>query len=162
MTQRGVTGNLTHAFSSHKNRTRQTITPTVAQAGLVVSNDTDNSPNDGIQQIAAVAYGSGIIGELNDGAGSEGTSGTVAPTVAALQGLPGGSVALVAGHSGSIYKIFDGLGLDTSDARNYPRSGSGKVRDFGDIWKIQIDSQGTARLDWRVQLVAGPLRGIWR
>jgi len=56
--QRGVTGQLTHALSSHKNRTRQTITPTVLDAGLMLSDDMDSFPNDGIRQIAAVTASS--------------------------------------------------------------------------------------------------------
>ncbi len=126
------------------------------KAGLSLADDADGF-NDGIRQIAAVAYGTAEIGELNDGNGCEGTSGGVAPTVAALQGLPGGSFVLVAGHSGSIYRIFDGLGIDTIDDRYLPRDAGGKVRDFGDIWKVQISSRGDARLHWRVQLIPGPL-----
>jgi len=96
--ERGITAGLTHAFSSHKKRTLQTIV-----------------------QIAADANLTGDIDLTADGA------------------LPGGSVAVVAGHSGTIYDIMEGLGLDTSNEIRFPRDAKGKVRDFGDIWKVVIN-----------------------
>lgn len=155
-TQRGITGQLTHAFSSHKNRTRQTITP-IAAAAQNLAVDADLIPGDGIQQIPSVN-----TSELNDGSGSQGTSGTVAPTAAALLALPGGSVAVVAGHSGSIYPIMEAIGLNTmNNPANFPRKASnGKIPEFGDIWKVVLQN-GNAQLHWRVNLQPGPLVGTW-
>lgn len=148
--ERGITGQLTHAFSSHKQRTRQTIEPTVANTNL--TGDVDLMSDDGIQQLPADGT------EL----APESTSSSVSLTVAALAGLPGGSTALVAGHSGTIYKIMDDFGIDTSSPTRFPRDAKGKVRDFGDIWKMVIQSNGQAQVHWKVNLQPTRLTGTWQ
>ena len=49
-----------------------------------------------------------------------------------------------------------GLGLDTSSDRRFPRDEDGKVRDFGDIWKVviypQANGEFTTRFAYRVNL----------
>lgn len=136
-----ITSRLTHAFSSHKTRTRQTIEQIVAEAGL--TGDDDKFPNDGIQEYPVLASDGELATELNP----EGTSASEDPTVAALLNLPAGSTALVAGHSGTLYDIMAGLGLtdvcleDTAATCNedrYPINDDFKVANFGDIWKINI------------------------
>ena len=144
--RRGITDRLTHAFSSHKIRTLQTIQLIAADAGL--SNDVDLIA-DGVQQLPADGT------ELSP----ESTSPSEGPTIAALQQLAGGSVALVAGHSGTLYDIMEGLGIDTSDAEDFPRNGDGKVRDFGDVWKLVLRN-GKARLIYRRNLQPTRLMAI--
>ena len=158
--RRGITYRLTHAFSSHKKRTLQTILPTInvaMEVGVELAADNDKFAGDGIQEFPAGT-------ELNP----ESTSGSMQPLVDALQSLDGGSVVLVAGHSGTLYKIMGegdpekgitGLGIDTSSDIDFPRNEKGKVRDFGDIWKVVINTRtGVARLAWRKNLEFGKLR----
>ena len=159
--RRGITYQLTHAYSSHKKRTLQTIMPTIEvaiEAGADLAADDDKNDGDGIQEFPV--YNSMMIHatELDP----ESTSGSIQPLVDALQSLPGGSVVLAAGHSGTLYKIMGngdpdkgitGLGIDTSDGFHFPRNDDGKVRDFGDIWKVVINTNtGVAKLRWRKNL----------
>jgi len=149
----GITANVTHVFSSHKTRTRQTVEQIAADAGL--TNDADLIA-DGVQQIP-----SANTNDLDDGNGSEGTKSTVAPTVAALQALESGSVAVVAGHSGTIYPMIEALGVDISSEADFPkdtREGKeGKVPTFGDIWKLTLLDDGSVQFDSRVNLQPGAL-----
>jgi len=149
--ERGITAQLTHAFSSHKKRTLQTISQIAKDAGL--NGDVDEMSGDGVQQLPFDGT------ELSP----EKTGPSEAPTVEAILGLPGGSVAVIAGHSGTIYDIMDDLGLDTiADPVRYPRDEDDKVRDFGDIWKVVIYPYGGAQLHWAVKLDATRLSGVWR
>jgi broad specificity phosphatase PhoE len=151
----GITSRLTHAFSSHKTRTRQTIEAIVAAAGL--SGDVDKNAGDGIQENPVMNDdGTANATELDP----QSTSGSVQPTIDALVGLSAGSVALVAGHSGTLYDIMAGLGLtdvcltdtvDTCNQDRYPIDDSVKVRDYGDIWKIVLQD-GVASFAYRVNL----------
>ena len=165
-----ITSRLTHAFSSHKKRTLQTILPTVnraIEAGAILApdldNGIDNDPNassDGVQEIP-------FNMDSND-LNAESTSGSIQGLVDELQSLEPGSVVLAAGHSGTLYKIMGdgdpekgitGLGIDTSSDIDFPRNSKGKVRDFGDIWKVVINTRsGKARLAWRKNLEFGRLR----
>ncbi|NND90002.1 MAG: hypothetical protein HKN42_04000, partial [Granulosicoccus sp.] len=101
----GITDRLTHAFSSHKTRTRQTIELIVADAGL--AGDVDKNPGDGIQEYPIENGDGSAVAELNP----EGVSASVPPVIDALLSLPAGSVALVAGHSSTLYDIMAGIGL---------------------------------------------------
>jgi len=150
----GITPRLTHAFSSHKIRTRQTIEMITADAGL--SGDTDKNAGDGIQELPVSNDDGSDATELNP----ESTKGSKAPTIAALMNLSPGSVALVAGHSGTLYEIMAGLGLDdacakaavdTCDQMRYPINAKGKVKNFGDIWKITL-IDGVAEFVYRANL----------
>jgi len=149
----GITANVTHVFSSHKTRTHQTVAEIAKDAGL--ANDKDMIA-DGVQQIP-----SANTTDLDDGDGKEGTKATIKPTIAALKALDSGSVAVVAGHSGTIYKIIAGLGVDTSSEDAFPkdkRKGKeGKVPTFGDIWTISLKDDGSAEFVSRVNLQPGPL-----
>ncbi len=151
----GVTSRLTHAFSSHKTRTRQTIEAIVAAAGL--SGDIDKNAGDGIQENPVLNDdGTANATELDP----QSTSGSEQPTIDALVALPAGSVALVAGHSGTLYDIMSGLGLtdvclsdtvDTCNQDRYPIDEDAKVRDFGDIWKIVLQD-GVPSFAYRINL----------
>ena len=133
--RRGIVDELDAVYSSHKFRTYQTVLPTAAAAGLdVVQLPTGET-------------------EL-----STGTSASECPTIEAIRNAPQGSTLLVAGHSGTLYDIMgdgnddcDGLGLDTSNDNRFPKDEDGKVRDFGDLWKVVIRN-GQARFVYRVNL----------
>ena len=135
-TRRGITRKLDAVYSSHKERTRQTVAPTAAAAGLEVI----QLPMGGT--------------ELEP----EGTTPSECPTIEAILNANPGDTLLVAGHSGTLYDIMGdgnddcaGLGLDTSDDDRFPKDAKGKVRDFGDIWKITIRN-GKVRFNKRVNL----------
>lgn len=151
----GITERLTNAFSSHKIRTRQTIEQITADAGL--SGDVDKNPDDGIQEFPITNDdGTADATELDP----ESTSPSEAPVIEALLSLPAGSVALVAGHSGTLYDIMAGIGLsdvcleETVDICNqdrYPIDEDVKVKNFGDIWKVTL-ADGVASFAYRINL----------
>ncbi len=159
---------VTHVISSDKQRTRQTIVPT-AQKVKGLPTDTADGIDDGVMQLPADAANS---------PGNELTSNgkSVGPMAAAIMALPAGSVAVVAAHSGTIYKILGGsdtdgnpatgdddtvgLGIDTTVGDNYAedtlfpkKEADGKVRVFGDLWKIVINAETKeAQVEWRKSL----------
>lgn len=141
-----VTRKITHVYSSHKVRTRQTVEEIALRAGL--ENDSDLI-SDGVQQLPADGT------ELNP----QSTGPSEGPTIDAILNLQAGDVAVVAGHSGTIYDIMDGLGIDTSSGRKFPRDEDGKVRDFGDLWKVII-KDGQAYFQWRINLQPVGLRAV--
>ena len=151
----GITDRLTNAFSSHKIRTRQTIEQITADAGL--TGDVDKNPNDGIQEFPISNNdGTADATELDP----ESTSPSEAPVIEALLSLPGGSVALVAGHSGTLYDIMAGIGLTdvcleetvaTCNQDRYPIDEDFKVKNFGDIWKVTL-ADGVTSFAYRVNL----------
>jgi len=86
------------SFSSHQQRTLNTFLPTVVRAeerGASLASDHDLTV-DNVEQFPADGS------ELDP----ESASVSVRPAVDALLALPGGSLALVAGHSGTFYKIM--------------------------------------------------------
>lgn len=140
-----VTHKLDAVYSSHKERTRQTVAPTAAAAGLTVQ----QLPSDGT--------------ELEP----EGTSSSECLTLDAIANAASGDTLLIAGHSGTLYDIMGdgndtcaGLGLlkdDDASSNRFPKDAKGKVADFGDIWKVTIHN-GTARFKYRVNLQPKALR----
>ncbi len=142
----GITKHITHVYSSHKERTRQTVEEIAMRAGL--TND-DDLIMDGVQQLPADGS------ELNP----QSTGDSEEPTVDAIYQLQGGDVAVIAGHSGTLYDIMDDLGIDTSDGGDFPRDDDGKVRDFGDLWKVVIKND-EAKLRWRKNLQPVRLRTV--
>lgn len=153
--QRGIAPRVTHVVSSDKQRTRQTVQPL---AELIQSGYGDELPDgddmpDGVWQ---VPFAGDTANEVN------GNSGSVDPTVMFIQTqLQAGDVAVIAAHSGTIYKILGGdatdgtggLGIDTTqpaDSDDFPKKPSdGKVPGFGDVWKVVIKPSGVAVLKWR-------------
>ena len=138
-----ITRRIDGVISSHKRRTFQTVDPIAVDAGLSV------------QQFPVGGT------ELEP----EGTTASECPTVEAILSADPGDTLLVAGHSGTLYDIMGdtvedcsvaGLGLDTSSDRRFPRDEDGKVRDFGDIWKVviypQANGEFTTRFAYRVNL----------
>ena len=135
--RRGITSRLDKVVSSHKRRTFQTVAPTADDAGLTVM----QFPVGGTELAP------------------EGTSKSECPTIEAILDSAPGDTVLVAGHSGTLYDIMgdgnddcDGLGLDTSNDHRFPKDEDGKVRDFGDVWKVVVYPNGKARLAYRVNL----------
>ena len=155
---KGITSDLTHIYSSQKLRTRQTIAAIASDAvnisgdALATRYNMDYMPNDGIQQ-----YDTNIVAVNYDGRYEtiDSPSDSVDWTVDTLEDLPAGSVALVAMHSGTFYKILSGLGIDTpddvTDEGLFPKDKKGKISTFGDIWKIEIED-GEANVEWRKNL----------
>lgn len=182
--RRRIADNVTHVISSDKQRTRQTVQPL---ADLLLDRDvalfdpnaqtTTNpmSDSDGVWQVP-------FAGEKDNEI--KGNSGSVVPTVDAINSLQPGDVAVVAAHSGTIYRIFGGedtdgnpdtdlnfdpqedaepdmsigLGIDTTqDEALFPKAEDGKVPTFGDLWKIVIRSNGKAVVRWRKSLQADKL-----
>ncbi len=70
----------------------------------------------------------------------------------AVDSLQYGDVAVIAGHSGTLYTIMEGMGIDTTDGADFPykidSKGKRKVREFGDVWKVVIKNC-EAKLIWR-------------
>lgn len=173
----GIIDEITHVISSDKQRTRQTVQPTAQKVrdlgrSLV---DTDDTIDDGVVQLPAF--------DANT-AGNElsGNSKSVGPTAQAILDLPAGSVAVVAAHSGTIYRILGGedtdgnmltgdddsvgLGIDTTIGENFDdvtlfpkKESDGKVPTFGDVWRVVINNDtGNARVAWRKNLQLQRLR----
>ncbi len=131
----GILDDITDVISSDKQRTRQTVEPTAAMliarnVELESEDDTDGMV-DGVRQVPAPDANS-ADNELTS------NSKSVDPTVEAIKALEPGSVALVAAHSGTIYRIMGGqdtdgnadtvdakggtgigLGIDTTVGENY-------------------------------------------
>ncbi len=136
--RRGVAYELDAVYATHKQRTQQTVAPTADVADLpviVLGGESDLSP--------------------------ESTTPSECPTIEAILSTPPGDTILVAGHSGTLYDIMGdgnddctGLGLLTDSdpsSHRFPKRDDGKVRDFGDIWKVSIRN-GVAKFRYRVNL----------
>lgn len=144
--RRGITGRVDAVYATHKTRTQQTVQPIADDAGLNV----ETFPKFG-------SDGTTPASELDP----EGTTASECPTIEVIGAAreAGLDTVVVAGHSGTLYDIMGdgndacpGLGLDTSDDRRFPKAEDGKVRDFGDVWKVVIRPNGSVRFGYRVQL----------
>ena len=132
----GITVTLTNVIASHKARTRQTVQQIASDAGL--ANDVDQTA-DGVQQIPP------FIDECD--AGFESASSSKDPMIEELADLPLGSQVVVGAHSGTIYKIMDAIGIDTSDPVDFPRRPNGKVQGFNNLWIVSMKDGGEAELE---------------
>ncbi len=131
--KRGILPEITHIFSTHKARTLQTVLPIASEARLAGANlaaDVDLNPGDGVQQVPA------SIEECDPGFEIGHTSFQM--TVDALRALPPGSVAIVCGHSASLYPIMEAFGIDTTDPVDFPRDSRGRVNGLNNLWKVRI------------------------
>ena len=128
-------------FSSHKLRTWQTVNAAAAVNGLEVDPlGPANCFDDGEE---------GEDPEFYDcDAGCESGKASIEATLDAIENdLSSGDTALIGQHSGTIYKIMDALGIDTSDEEDFPRNPeNGKVAGYNNLWKITIKESGEARL----------------
>lgn len=167
----GITPQLTHAFSSHKLRTWQTIEMIATDAGLNEgATDFDKREGDGIQEFPIFANGDPLPSFATE-LDPQSTTPSENPTIDALLALPRGSVALVAGHSGTLYDIMAGIGLidacggdnniETCNQNRYPIDEDNKVANFGDIWKVVLIN-GEAKFSYRVNLQPTSLRVVER
>lgn len=137
--QRRVVRTLDAVYASHKYRTYQTVLPTATLADL---------------NVTQLPFGAG---ELDP----ESTAPSVCFTIDAIMNTPPGDTILIAGHSGTLYDIMGdgndkctGLGLLTDNQQSshrFPKDEHGKVRDYGDVWKVVIRN-GSARFIYRVNL----------
>lgn len=160
---KGITKQLTHIFSSHKLRTLQTIRHIAEASGL--SGDNDKNADDGVQEFPIL---NAETNEFAEELSPESTSSSESPTINALKNLDPGSVALVAGHSGTLYDIMYGLGLtdactkataETCNQDRYPINDKFKVANFGDIWKVEL-ANGRAKFRFRTNLQPVKLKSI--
>jgi len=124
---------VTHVFSSHLNRAFQTVKPIADDHGLQV------------QQFPE----SGSV--LPDGeVVTESTKSVVSidHMVNALLDLPPGSVAVVGAHSGTVFAVMAGLGVEVNGECGYPRdnclAGTTKkdfpTKQFGNLWVITLEA----------------------
>lgn len=149
---RRITDRLGAVYATHKLRTQQTVMPTATAAGLDVTilNPTFSELNPASTTPSECATLEAIVAER-----ASGENNTI----------------LIAGHSGTLYDIMGsgvkdclgmeltGLGLDTGntvagtgDADFFPKDEDGKVRDFGDVWKVVIKRNGNINIRYRLNL----------
>ena len=152
---RKITDRLDAVYATHKTRTQQTVTPTAMVAGLEVINVLEGGT------------------ELNP----QSTTPSECATLQAIEAsrMAGHDTIVIAGHSGTLYDIMGtgvgsvdkpcmlksgvittGLGLDTGNTvagtgnlKRFPKSSSGKVANFGDVWKVVVGRNGSARFFYR-------------
>ena len=143
--KKGITEKLGAVYATHKLRTQQTVMPTATAAGLEVTilNPTFSELSPASTTPSECATLEAIVAERASGANN---------------------TILIAGHSGTLYDIMGdnvsdcleldkaGLGLNTDDADAFPKDEDGKVRDFGDVWKVVINRKGDVSLRNRLNL----------
>jgi hypothetical protein len=105
LAERLTRARVTHLCSSHLNRAFQTVLPTAEDHGLSV--------------IQLPEPGSTLDGQVV--AESTPSSASLKPMVDFLLDLPPGSVALCAGHSGTLLAVMAGLGVEVNSNCDYPR-----------------------------------------
>ena len=127
-----ITPKLTHVFSSHKQRTTQTVQEIADDAGLPV-------------QRMGPDYCMDTGAECDTGC--ESGKDSIDDTVAAILDLPQGSTALVGQHSGTIYLIMKKLGIDTRDPDVFPRDSKGKVAGYNNLWKVKFMPSGEIKVN---------------
>jgi broad specificity phosphatase PhoE len=144
---------ITHVFATHKERSLQTVRPIAHAAqldrdingdGVPDGTDADKNPGDGVQQLPA------YVDECAPG--YEVAHNFYLLTVDALRAAPSGSAAVVAGHSLSIYPIMQALGVDTSSPSRFPKTPTGAVRGFNNVWVITLDANNVGTLAKHLQL----------
>ena len=148
-----ITDDLTAIFSSHKQRTLQTVQPIadltgndlqVEQMGM----DCAINPNRPYYECA-------------DGCTSG--SASIDDTLYAIYDPLSGSTILIGAHSGTIYKIMDLLDgeyddymgdIDLLDNETFPRKEPGesdsKVKGYNNLWKVTIQSSGRFKVKHEV------------
>ena len=126
-----ITPKLDHVFSSHKQRTEQTVEEIAADAQLIV------------QPL-------GPICDNECASGCESGKDSIFDTVETIEALPPGSTALIGQHSGTIYLIMEDLGIDTSDENDFPRDGNGKVDGYNNLWKVTFTPTEEIKVDHMV------------
>jgi hypothetical protein len=147
---------ITHVLATHKARSLQTVLPIAHAAGLdkdingdgiADGTDADKNPGDGVQQLPAYAD--------ECASGYEIAHNFYSLMVDALRSLPPGSSAVVTGHSLSIYPIMQALGIDTGSPQRFPKTATGAVRGFNNLWVISLDGNNAGTLAQHFQLDFG-------
>jgi hypothetical protein len=128
LAERLTRARVTHVCSSHLNRALQTVLPTAEDHGLPVNQ--------------LPSPGSTVDGQGVDQSTS--SSASIEPMVDFLLDLPPGSVAVCAGHSGTLLAIMAGLGVRVDPNCDYPLDncvpGTSKEdfpgKQYDDLWMI--------------------------
>lgn len=148
--KQGRAGGLTHLIATNKPRTVETLKGLALASGLGADRDGDGTPDgtdvdtmpgDGIQQ-----YPSDV---QECAQGFERTLDSMPYIVEAIRSLPAGSRAVVANHSETLYAIIEeATGVDTSDPDLFPKEtgSASRVRNFNDLWVIELDRTGIGKL----------------
>jgi hypothetical protein len=118
---------VTHLIATNKVRTSQTIQLIADATGVPIVKAT------------------GTAGECD--VGFKGTPDSAPYLISAINALPEGAVAVIAGHGEAMYAIMAATtGIDTSDPVEYPKDATGRVVGFNHLWIIELDSVTGARL----------------
>lgn len=146
----GLAHRLTHLIATNKPRTAETLRPLAIASGLggdrdgngtLDGSDVDLVPGDGIQQYPP--------DKLECDPAYQRTLDSKPLIVDAIRALPPGSLAVVANHSDTLYAIItEATGVDTSDPVLFPKEAGSttRVRNFNDLWIVQIGPTGTGTL----------------
>lgn len=105
LAERLTRARVTHVCSSHLKRAFETVRPTAGDHGLALSQLPEP--------------GSTVDGQVVDQSTSSRAS--IEPMVEFLLDLPPGSVAVCAGHSGTLLAVMAGLGVEVDPNCDYPR-----------------------------------------
>ena len=148
--KQGRARGLTHLIATNKPRTVETLKGLAMASGLGADRngdgtadgtDIDQMPGDGIQQYPAQVAECAV--------GFERTVDSMPYIVEAIRSLPAGSRAVIANHSETLYAVIEGAtGVDTSDPDLFPKEtgSTTRVRNFNDLWIIELDGIGVGRL----------------
>ncbi len=148
--QRRLARGLTHLIATNKPRTVETLKSLAVASGLGADRNGDGTPDgtdvdlvpgDGIQQYPSDA--------LECDPAFQRTADSRPLIVEAIRALPRGSRAVIANHSDTLYAIItETTGVDTSDPVLFPKEGGSttRVRNFNDLWVIEVDGTGKGRL----------------
>jgi broad specificity phosphatase PhoE len=148
--RQGLARGLTHLIATNKPRTVETLKGLAIASGLGADRngdgtpdgtDVDQMPGDGIQQYPSQVSECAV--------GFERTVDSMPYIVEAIRSLPAGSRAVIANHSETLYAIIEeATGVDTSDPDLFPKEtgSTTRVRNFNDLWVIELDGIGIGRL----------------
>jgi len=148
--KQGRARGLTHLIATNKPRTVETLKGLAIASGLGTDRDGDGTPDgtdvdqmpgDGIQQYPAQASECAV--------GFERTVDSMPYIVEAIRSLPAGSRAVIANHSETLYAVIEATtGVDTSDPDLFPKEtgSTTRVRNFNDLWIIELNGNGAGRL----------------
>ena len=129
---------ITHVYSTHTDRTRDTVAPLARARGLAIKQ---------FPPIGRELDGK-IVGNRTSGAAA------IKPLIAALKALPASSTAVVAANSENLYPVLAGIGAPVNPACTAERSdclpcATRKCFDetkFNNVWKLTLGRDGQATL----------------
>ncbi|MBI4483161.1 MAG: hypothetical protein HY652_09745 [Acidobacteria bacterium] len=135
----GLAWTVTHLIGDNKQRTVETLQKLATLSGLK------------IQQYPRA------VGECDPG--FETAAGSQRAVVSAIRALPSGSRAVIANHTDTLYRIMsDSVGIDTSDAVNFPKEpgSTSRLHGFDNLWIVEVDDAGVGRLLQHITLELKP------